>query len=352
MTLNDPINKLKGVGTKTADLFSKLKVNTIEDVLSLVPRGYSNYDEPVDINDATFGSRVAIEAVVQSYVEVKKVRKLTLVTCIVKDFTGSVKLVWFNSPFLKNVFHIGQTYVFVGTISLRKGQLTMDHPEYYTRQQYETLTSTLWPIYPLTEGLSNKTVTKVVKSALVLVDDMKETLPEQIISQYKLMPRKEAIRGVHFPENREAVMECRKRLIFDEFFFFIARMRRVREKTIKAQNRYCINDFSLAKGFIENLPFELTKGQQEAVDNIWQDISGDTVMNRLIQGDVGSGKTAVAEIAILSVVGSGYQAAFMAPTEVLATQHYMTLLRDFENYNIKVALLVGSTKLSEKKKNI
>ncbi|MBE5923498.1 MAG: ATP-dependent DNA helicase RecG [Lachnospiraceae bacterium] len=350
MTLNDPINKLKGVGTKTADLFSKLKVNTIEDVLSLVPRGYSNYDEPVDINDATFGSRVAIEAVVQSYVEVKKVRKLTLVTCIVKDFTGSVKLVWFNSPFLKNVFHIGQTYVFVGTISLRKGQLTMDHPEYYTRQQYETLTSTLWPIYPLTEGLSNKTVTKVVKSALVLVDDMKETLPEQIISQYKLMPRKEAIRGVHFPENREAVMECRKRLIFDEFFFFIARMRRVREKTIKAQNRYCINDFSLAKGFIENLPFELTKGQQEAVDNIWQDISGDTVMNRLIQGDVGSGKTAVAEIAILSVVGSGYQAAFMAPTEVLATQHYMTLLRDFENYNIKVALLVGSTKLSEKRK--
>lgn len=350
MTLNDPVKTLKGVGPKTADLFSKIKVNTIEDVLALVPRGYLNYDEPVDIKDAVIGSRVAIEAVVQSYVDVRKIRKLTLVTCVVKDFTGSVKLVWFNSPFLKNVFHIGQTYVFVGTISSRNGQLTMEHPEYYTRQQYETLTSTLWPIYPLTEGLSNKTVTKAVKSALFLLDDMKESLPESIISKYELMPRKEAIKGVHFPESREAVMACRNRLIFDEFFFFIARMRRVREKTIKAQNRYSINDFSLAKDFIESLPFELTKGQQEAVDNIWQDISGDTVMNRLIQGDVGSGKTAVAEIAILSVVGSGYQAAFMAPTEVLATQHYMTLLRDFENYNIKVALLVGSTKLSEKRK--
>ena len=159
MKISDPVKSLKGVGDKTALMFEKIKVMTIEDLLRLAPRNYLRFDEPVDIDETVVGNRVAIRASVQTYVDVKKIRKLTLVSCMVSDGTGSVKLVWFNSPFLKQVFHIGQSFIFVGNLSVRGNLLVMEHPEYYTEKQYEELKSTLQPIYPLTTGLSNKVVT-------------------------------------------------------------------------------------------------------------------------------------------------------------------------------------------------
>ncbi len=349
MKISDPVKSLKGVGDKTALMFEKIKVMTIEDLLRLAPRNYLSFDEPVDIDETVVGNRVAIRASVQTYVDVKKIRKLTLVSCMVSDGTGSVKLVWFNSPFLKQVFHIGQSFIFVGNLSVRGNLLVMEHPEYYTEKQYEELKSTLQPIYPLTTGLSNKVVTKAVKSALPMLDEIEDKIPENVRDTFELMPLKEAINGVHFPKSFDDMLMCRDRIVFDEFFYFLVHMRLIRERTVKAKNQYIMDEHKWTDDFINNLPFSLTVGQYKAVCEILKDIKGDTVMNRLIQGDVGSGKTVVAEIALLTAVNNGFQAAFMAPTEVLAMQHYESLIKDFEKYAITVELLTGSTKLSKKR---
>lgn len=350
MRINNRIDSLKGIGPKTAALFEKRNVITIEDLIRFYPRNYLSYDEPMDIAEAETGRRVAIKASIQSYVDIKKMRSLKLVTCIVKDGSGSVKMIWYNSPFLKQVFHIGQTFIFVGTISVRNHQLQMEHPEYYTIQQYRNLISSLQPVYPLTEGLSNKTVTKAVVNALCCKEQITDKVPEMVRERFSLMPLENAIEGVHFPENMEQLMECRNRLIFDEFFWFLVHMHQMREKTIKAENHYYITDWKAAEIFVKNLPFALTNGQKEAIEEMKKDLSGTMVMNRLIQGDVGSGKTVVAEVALLAVVKNGYQAAFMAPTEVLAQQHYEGVKTDLESFGVRCALLCGSTRISEKKK--
>ncbi|MDE6761207.1 MAG: ATP-dependent DNA helicase RecG [Lachnospiraceae bacterium] len=350
MHIKEPIDSLKGIGPKTALLFGKLKVYTIEDLLKLYPRNYLSYEEPVDVQEAEIGKRVTIKASIQSYVDIKKVRSLTLVTCTVKDGTGSVKLVWYNSPFLKQVFHIGQTFIFVGTIVIRNHQLVMEHPEYYTAKQYETLISSLQPIYPLTEGLSNKIVTKAVNSALPLAGEIEERIPKEIIEKFSLMPFEEALTGTHFPESMEQLTKCRSRLVFEEFFWFLIHMRMVREKTVKARNQFPFTNWTETEKFIESLPFMLTKGQKKALEEMRADLSGSTVMNRLVQGDVGSGKTVVAEAALLAAVKNGYQAAFMAPTEVLAMQHFEGVSKDMAAFGVKTALLCGSTRLSEKRK--
>ena len=350
MQIFDRVDSLKGVGPKTAVLFEKLKVHTIDDLLRLYPRTYLSYDEPVNIEEAECGTRVTIKATIQSYVDIKKIRNLKIVTCMVKDGTGTVKLIWFNSPFLKQVFHIGQTYYFVGMMSVRNNQRVMEHPEYYTQTQYMEKLSSLQPVYPLTEGLSNKVVTKAMYAALPLLSELEDRIPEKVREKFGLMPLAYAIQGSHFPENFDEVIACRERLVFDEFFWFILHMRILRKKTVKVENHFVIDKWKETEEFISQLPFELTKGQKTAIEEIRKDMTGSTVMNRLIQGDVGSGKTIVAEIALLSAVKNGYQAAFMAPTEVLATQHYKGVKKDLESFGVKVELLVGSTKISQKRK--
>lgn len=350
MKITDRIDSLKGIGAKTAALFEKLKVYTIEDLIKFYPRNYLSYEEPMDIGDAEIGKRVTIQASIQSYVNIKKIRSLTLVTCQVKDGTGTVKLTWFNSPFLKQVFHIGQTFIFVGTLAVRNNQLVMEHPEYYTTAQYAKMVSSLQPVYPLTEGLSNKTVTKAAQAALSLISQLEDRVPEQIQKAYDLMPLQHAVIGTHFPENFDQLLVCRERLVFDEFFWFLLHMRMVREQTVKAENHFHIKDFGVVEEFIEKLPFPLTKGQQETISEIESDLSGATVMNRLVQGDVGSGKTVVAEMAMLATVKNGYQAAFMAPTEVLAAQHFKGVTKDLAPFGVRVELLVGSTKIAEKRR--
>lgn len=350
MKITDRVDSLKGVGPKTAALFEKLKVYTIEDLIRMYPRNYLSYEDPVDIGEAEIGRRITIRASIQSYVDVRKIRSLTLVTCQVKDGTGTVKLTWYNSPFLKQVFHIGQTFIFVGTLSVRNHQLVMEHPEYYTPAQYGKLLSSLQPVYPLTEGLSNKTVTKAVQAALSLIVELEDRVPEQIQKKFNLMPLQHAVTGTHFPDNFDQLLVCRERLVFDEFFWFLVHMRMVREHTVKAENHFHIKDFAAVEGFTKQLPFSLTKGQLETISEIERDLSGDTVMNRLVQGDVGSGKTVVAEMAMLAAVKNGYQAAFMAPTEVLAGQHYESVSKDLAAFGVRAELLVGSTKPAEKRR--
>ncbi len=350
MNITDPIGSMKGVGPKTAALFAKLNIYTVEDLIRFYPRTYLSYKEPVDVREAEAGERVAVRASIQSYVDIKKIRNLRLVTCMAKDASGSVKLLWYNCPFLKQVFHIGQTFIFVGEISIRNHQFVMEHPEYYTEQQYATLIASMQPVYPLTEGLSNKVVTKLIKAAMEQIDQLEDKVPECVIERYQLMALKDAVTGTHFPTNAEQLLECRNRLVFDEFFWFLVQMHYMREHTMKAENQNRITDWSAVDDYIAKLPFTLTKGQQDALQDIRSDMGGTTVMNRLVQGDVGSGKTAVAMMAILACVKNGYQAAFMAPTEVLAMQHYENVKKDLGEFGVRVALLCGSTRLAEKRK--
>lgn len=350
MNINDSIGTMKGVGPKTAALFAKLNIYTMDDLLRFYPRTYLSYAEPVEIMEAEVGERVAIRVNIQSYVDIKKIRNLRLVTCMAKDASGNVKLLWYNCPFLKQVFHIGQTFIFVGELSVRNHQLVMEHPEYYTEQQYAALVASMQPVYPLTEGLSNKTVTKLIKAAMELCDQLEDRVPECVIDRYHLMPLQQAVTGTHFPAHAEELVQCRNRLVFDEFFWFLVQMHFMREHAIKAENQNVITDWSAVDTYIDNLPFALTQGQQEALKDIKADMAGATVMNRLVQGDVGSGKTAVAMMAILACVKNGYQAAFMAPTEVLAMQHYESVQKDLESFGVRVALLCGSTRLSEKRR--
>lgn len=350
MNITDPIGSMKGVGPKTAALFAKLNIYTVEDLIRFYPRTYLSYKEPVDVREAEVGERVAVRASIQSYVDIKKIRNLRLVTCMAKDASGSVKLLWYNCPFLKQVFHIGQTFIFVGDLSIRNHQFVMEHPEYYTEQQYATLIASMQPVYPLTEGLSNKVVTKLIKAAMEQIDQLEDKVPECVIERYQLMALKDAVTGTHFPTNAEQLLECRNRLVFDEFFWFLVQMHYMREHTMKAENQNCITDWSAVDDYIAKLPFALTKGQQDALQDIRSDMGGTTVMNRLVQGDVGSGKTAVAMMAILACVKNGYQAAFMAPTEVLAMQHYESAQKDLGEFGVRVALLCGSTRLAEKRK--
>ncbi len=350
MKITDSIMSLKGVGQKTAALFAKKNVYTIEDLLKFYPRNYLSYAEPMDIREAETGSRVAIEASIQSYVDVRKIRSMTLVTCQVKDGTGTVKLTWFNSPFLKKVFHVGQTFIFVGVLSVRNHQLVMEHPEYYTKEQYQRLRSSLQPVYPLTEGLSNKVVSKTVHAALSLLPELEDKVPEQVREDCGLMPLAQAVKGTHFPEGFDRLIDCRNRLVFDEFFWFLVHMRLIREQTVRAENHFVIQDFGAVENFVRNLPFSLTKGQQDAFREIQADLSGHTVMNRLVQGDVGSGKTVVAEMAMLAAVVNGYQAALMTPTEVLAMQHFEGITKDMAPFGVRVEVLTGSTKAAEKRR--
>ena len=350
MQLTDPIDELKGIGDKTKTLYRKLKINTIEDLLEHYPRTYLKYDEPVEIAEAPIGERVAIRATVNSYVELKKMRTLTVVSFQAKDYTGSLKLVWFNAPFIKKVFHVGQTFIFVGTVTIRNYQKVMEHPEYYSEAQYLEKRKELQPVYPLTEGLTNKKIQKDIKAAGGVIHEMQEYLPVDIPKRYQLMAYPDAVRQIHFPLNYEELEKARHRLIFDEFFLFLLAMRRLEIHRSKMENQYLIGKGTWCQRLIDGLPYELTGAQKKVFGEIADDMAGTSVMNRLVQGDVGSGKTIVAVLALLMTAEAGYQGAMMAPTEVLASQHYETIRKMLEPFPVKIALLTGSTPAKEKRK--
>ncbi len=349
MQLDHSVNQIKGVGEKSSTLFHKLGIDTVRELLCYYPSSYKRYEAPVDIEELEIGRRMAIRAEVASRVEVRRIRSLTLVTMVVKDITGAVKLTWFNMPYLKNAFHMGQEYIFVGNVSMKGNTLTMEHPEYYTEEVYRGMESVLQPVYGLTKGLTSKTIGKAVKSCLPLIDELCEPLPDDIIEKYDLMYYTDALKIMHFPEDEDLLKKARSRVIFDEFFFYLARMEKLKEGRLEDNNHYVIEDKGDKDGFIASLPYELTGAQKKTIDEIASDMSSNVIMNRLVQGDVGSGKTIVAVVAFLMCVKSGYQCAYMVPTEVLASQHFEKIDGLLKPLGIRSALLTGSTPAKEKR---
>lgn len=345
----DSIRTLKGVGEKTEKLFAKIGVYTVKDLVKTYPRYYSVYDAPSYIEDIVPGEKIALKGVISSPVTLRRVRQLSLIICQIEDESGKLTVNWYNMPYLKKTLRSGQTYIFVGTPVFKNNKIILEQPEIFTVEAYEKQMETLQPVYPLTQGLSNKMVQKSMKQSFPYMEEIEEPLPSCIIEKYELWEYREALKEIHFPTSKEEAKKARERLVFDEFFLFLAGIQSLKEEKKKIENQYQIPFCEEAKGFIDSLPYTLTDGQKNALEEMKKDLVGQTAMNRLVQGDVGSGKTILAVILLLMTARAGYQGAFMAPTEVLAQQHYETLRQLLEPYGISITLLVGSMTQREKR---
>ena len=354
------ILEVKGIGEKTEKLFQKLGVYTTDDLIEFYPRNYDMYQAPIRVFELDNQSVAAFHCVIVTTPVIRQVRKLSILILNAKDEDGeNITVKWYNMPFLKNKFRIGQHYVFRGKVSKNNfygkdrnnGKITLEQPEIYLPEEYAGKQGALSPIYRLTEGLSNKIVTKSVKQVIENEFAGYEFLAEEILQKYHLMGYQTAILKIHFPETEEEMQEARRRLAFNEFFLFLMALHRFKEEEGVVLNEYPVDDFKRTDAFLESLPYELTGAQKKVIVQMRNDFSGKRPMNRLIQGDVGSGKTIVALTGLMDIAFQGYQGALMAPTEVLAVQHYESISKMLEENNIplRVELLTGSMKAKEKR---
>lgn len=345
------LRTLKGVGEKTEKLFQKVGIYDTDDLLHYYPRNYDEYETPVDIAELKEGTVQAVSAAVCSGVYVNSVRGRQIISVNIADQSGKFPVVWFNLPYLKKTIRKGSWFVFRGRIVRKQGKLEMEHPEIFTPSAYEEILHNLQPIYGLTAGLSNKTVVKMVTQLLEDLPMQSEYLPEELRERYGLADVNYALKTIHFPKNKEELLVSRKRLVFDEFLLFILSVRRMKEKAEETPNCFPVKETWLTEEVIERLPYSLTNAQLNAWHEIERDLAGRTMMSRLVQGDVGSGKTILAFLAMFLVADNGYQAALMAPTEVLARQHYEGFLKLMEEQGLSfpTILLTGSDTAKEKR---
>lgn len=346
------IGELKGIGEKTEKLFHKLGVYTVGDLLRHYPRGYDIYEAPVPIDDLTEGRIQTVSGLLSGAVQVSPNRKMPVTTVKVKDASGTIKAIWFRMPFLRSTLAAGGPIILRGHVVRRKDGLILEHPEiFYPADSYQLKMGTLQPQYPLTAGLSNNLTVKAIRQTVEQLNLTKDRLPEELRMKYELAEYNYAIRGIHFPEDKEVYCRARERLVFEEFLEFILSIRKLKENNERMKNDFDIIPTKETDRMLRSLPYELTGAQMRVWKEIMQDMQGEYVMSRLVQGDVGSGKTIVAALALLTVVMNGYQGAMMAPTEVLAKQHFelLTELFDTCHISIKTELLTGSMKAKEKR---
>lgn len=347
-----PVNRIKGVGEKTAALFGKINVYTIDDLIRHYPRDYETYDAPVSIRETSPGNVQAVYGQITAIPNVKKVRNLSILNAILKDDNGdSIQLTFFNMPFLKKVLKPGGFYLFRGLVQQRGTHKFMEQPRMFTWDEYQKKTGRLLPRYALTKGLTNQTVQKSVAQALEYYPPEKEYLPQVILQKYPMLSHREAVYALHFPESREELLTARNRMVFEEFFSFLLVLRKNKELAAKTENHFPMYETADTVRFLEQLPFPLTKAQKKVWGELREDMGSPYAMNRLIQGDVGSGKTILAVLALLMCAANGYQGAMMAPTEVLAVQHFETISGYVKKYGIafRPVLLTGSMTAKEKR---
>lgn len=347
-----PVNRIKGVGEKTAALFGKINVYTVDDLIRHYPRDYETYDAPVSIRETSPGSVQAVYGQITAIPNVKKVRNLSILNAILKDDNGdSIQLTFFNMPFLKKVLKPGGFYLFRGLVQQRGTHKIMEQPRMFTWDEYRQKSGRLLPRYALTKGLTNQTVQKSVAQALEYYPPEKEYLPQVILQKYPMLTHREAVYALHFPESREELLTARNRMVFEEFFSFLLVLRKNKELAAKTENHFPMYETADTVRFLEQLPFPLTKAQKKVWGELREDMGSPYAMNRLIQGDVGSGKTILAVLALLMCAANGYQGAMMAPTEVLAVQHFETISSYVKKYGIafRPVLLTGSMTAKEKR---
>lgn len=347
----EPITTLKGIGEKSAALFKRLGVETVEELLHYYPRAYDAYEAPVPIGQIKEGQIQAVSGQLLKTVSVRRFKNIQIIVTTVKDVTGGLQLTWYNMPYLRTTLQMGKILVFRGRVVRKNNRLTMEQPEIFTPEAYQSVMHSMQPIYGQTRGLGNKPITKAVVQALEQRRMEREYLPSYLRQRYELAEYNYAIEHIHFPSDQQELLFARKRLVFDEFFFFLMAVRRLKEKRQDKRSRFMMPRVPQVDEFLSTLPYALTGAQQKVLLEVQNDLSGGLVMNRLIQGDVGSGKTIIAVLALMQAAYNGYQGALMVPTEVLARQHYESVQELFTEHNIplKTVLVTGSMTAREKR---
>ena len=346
------ISELKGIGEKTEQLFQKLNIRTVGDLIHYYPRSYEIYEAPVPIGEVCEGKVVTITGTIYGKVQLSNAKNLQITSIHVKDLTGVIKATWFRMPFLKHTLGRGGVITLRGRVVERRGSLCMEQPEiFFPSASYEQKVHTMQPVYALTAGLTNAAIMKATKQALDYLDLKREYLPASIRLEQHLAEYNYAIRQIHFPYDKESFFKARERLVFEEFLVFILALRRMKETNEATKNMFTFSETSTVERLVSELPYELTNAQKQVWNEILSDFQGEKVMSRLIQGDVGSGKTILAVLALIMAGINGYQGALMAPTEVLAKQHFITITELFETHRIplKPVLLTGSMTAKEKR---
>lgn len=346
------ISEIKGVGEKLEKVFHRAGVDSVGDLLKYYPKNYDIYEEPVLINELENDRVMAIKAEVAKNLEIKRVRNLVIINAYLRDENGMlIRATWFNAAYLRNMLTLGSVFVFRSRIVAKNGAYILEQPQIYTMEQYKEKLDTLQPLYPLVSGLTNNIVSKSVKQALKICELLEEYMPESIKREYNLADYDKALKKIHFPERRTEVIEARKRLVFDEFFAFIYTLKKYKDNQGTCENYHKISVPSGINEMISKLSYELTNAQKHAWEEIKKDFLSEKPMNRLVQGDVGSGKTIIAILSLFSVALNGKQAAIMAPTEVLAKQHFVEICRliDENDFDFEAVLLVGSMTVKEKR---
>lgn len=337
------IRYLKGVGEKTARLYNKLGIFTVDDLIRHYPRKYLDYSNTVSVKDAPPDTPVFIKATMITPVKESMIRKgLTLYKCNFSDGETVIRVTIFNNKYLAKALRTFDDYILYGKVEKTFTSASMSSPQIERADKAE-----VHPVYPTTDKLSVKAISNSVRNALALVGKIPETLSDDILKKYDLVSLDFATRQIHFPSDEKNVEPARHRLIFDELLTLQLGLLKLKEKDVKGNSCKIKKDFT--NEFYSLLPFTPTGAQQRAVADCIEDMQSDRMMNRLIQGDVGSGKTAVAGAVIYTVIKNGAQAALMAPTEILATQHFESFKKLFASTDVRVALLTGSVKAGEKK---
>ncbi len=361
--LTDSIQYVKGVGPKRAELFKRLGINTVEDVLTHLPRRYEDRGNLKKISQIKYGEIETISGIVKAAgINVTTRKRMKIFELVVGDGTGIITAKWFNQPYMKNVFKVGQKVILNGKVKMNNYYgygAEMDNPEYeIIDEDGDPLlhTGRIVPIYPETSGLTSRQIRVIMKTILdTHLPQVNDYLPADIIEGNRLMPLSSAMSEVHFPVIEKDMgllnsgrSEMHRRLAFDEFFFLELGLA-LKKKDVEKEKReipYTAKG-ELLEGLRNNLPFKLTSAQQRVIAEIKRDLTSPHPMNRLIQGDVGCGKTVVALSAMLMAIENGFQAAIMAPTEILAEQHYLNIKNMMDKLSLKIALLTSSRKKKE-----
>ncbi len=350
--LSELITDLKGVGDKTGKLFNKCGIYTCGDLLTYFPRDYDYFGDVKNACDASEGQMCAMKLTIVGSVSKRRVRNLSILSFEAADQTGKIKMTYFNAPYLINSLKSGTTHIFRG-ITRKKGNFFyMDQPKMYKIEEYAALSGSMRPKYSLVKGLTNNAVTKAVEQTFINAGKLEEYLPEDLINKLNLVSYSEAAYGIHFPKNSKELEDSRRRLAYDEFLLFILKLRLLKLSQKEILNSFPMIEVSDVNRLLEQLPYDLTGAQKKAWNDILNDLSGKQVMNRLIQGDVGSGKTIISFMALLTAAANGYQGAIMAPTEVLAAQHFENFKKMIDKYKItalKPILLTGSLSAKDKR---
>ena len=347
MKLTTPLEQIKGVGPKTAQALTVAGLTTVSDALNFLPRAYDDYSTAVNIADLQPG-KVTVKARCES-VSTRVVRRgLRITTAVLADKSGKVKAVWFNQPYRETQLKSDAEFIFSGQFGMNYNSYQINNPSVELAKEIAKTAaennSGIQPVYKSIKNLRPKTVQDLMKNIRPIIDFLPETLPENIIQRQKLVSRSEAVKFLHAPKTHEEISRGRERLAFEELFEMILAAQFNKQEQTRLTGWKIPFNKSVVKNFVDQLPFPLTNAQRRAAWQILQDLESDHPMNRLLQGDVGSGKTVVAGLVAAEVAKAGFQTAIMAPTEILAQQHAKTLDELLSPFGVSVALLTGHVK--------